>query len=90
MVTTKRSLTLETEERLNQQILLEGKSSAYYLSMASWCDTKGNSKSSDFLYRHSEEERQHMLKLFGYVNDAGGHALQPEITGIPHDFNNLQ
>lgn len=89
MVTTKRSLTLETEERLNQQILLEGKSSAYYLSMASWCDKEGYSTSSDFLYSHSEEERQHMLKLFGYVNNAGGHALQPEITGIPHDFKSL-
>ena len=89
MVTTKRSLTLETEERLNQQILLEGKSSAYYLSMASWCDKEGYSTSSDFLYSHSEEERQHMLKLFGYANNAGGHALQPEITGIPHDFKSL-
>ncbi len=89
-VTTKRSLTSETEEQLNQQILLEGKSSAYYLSMASWCDKEGFSTSADFLYRHAEEERQHMLKLFGYVNDAGGHALQPEITGIPHDFKSLR
>ena len=31
-----------------------------------------------------------MLKLFSYVNDAGGHALQPEITGIKHEFASLR
>ena len=60
-VTPNRSLTEETEAKLNQQILMEGLSSARYLSMASWCDTKGYVKSAEFLYRHSEEERQHML-----------------------------
>ena len=90
LVTTSRSLTEETEEKLNKQIDMEGKSSAYYLSMASWCETMGYSNSSQFLYRHAEEERQHMLKIFGYINDAGGHALQPEVTGIRHKFNNLR
>jgi len=88
-VTSTRSLTIETEKKLNAQILLEGQSSAYYLSMASWCDKEGYSTSAEFLYRHSEEERQHMLKIFGYINDAGGHALQPVIDNIPHNFNNL-
>ena len=31
-----------------------------------------------------------MLKLFGYINDGGGHALQPEITGIKHEFKSLR
>jgi len=89
-VTTTRSLTLETEKKLNEQILLEGQSSAYYLSMASWCDKEGYSTSAEFLYRHSEEERQHMLKIFGYINNAGGHALQPIIDSIPHNFKSLR
>ena len=38
IITKERSLTKETEDLLNQQIDMEGKSSAYYLSMASWCD----------------------------------------------------
>ena len=90
IITQKRSLTQETEDLLNRQIHMEGTSSASYLSMASWCDKSGFSVSADFLYRHSEEERQHMLKLFGYINDAGGHALHPEITNIPHNFNSLR
>jgi ferritin len=89
-LTPTRSISAETEKLLNQQIVMEGKSSAAYLSMASWCQTKGFDTSASFLYRHSEEERMHMLKLIHYVNDAGGHALQPEITGIKHTFNSLK
>lgn len=89
-ITSASSLTRETEVLLNKQIIMEGKSSAAYLSMASWCETKGFETSSAFLYRHSDEERMHMLKLIRYVNAAGGHALQPEITGIKHTFKSLR
>lgn len=90
IVTPKRSLTSETEQLLNKQIIMEGKSSAAYLSMASWCETQGYDTSAQFLYKHSEEERMHMLKLFGYINAAGGHAMQPEISGIKHSFKSLR
>jgi ferritin len=90
LVTPTRSLTKETEELLNTQIVMEGKSAAAYLSMASWCETKGYETSSGFLYKHSDEERMHMLKLIRYVNTAGGHAIQPEITGIQHTFKSLR
>src|SRR5690606_29030763 len=43
-----------------------------------------------YLYEHSDEERQHMLKLIHYINEAGGHAIQPEITGIKHHFGSLR
>src|SRR5688572_16455486 len=88
--TPARSITSEIEALLNNQIIMEGKSSAAYLSMASWCDTQGFEISAEFLYKHSQEERIHMLKLFRYINAAGGHALQPEITGIKHSFKTLR
>ena len=58
--TPARSITPEIEGLLNKQIVMEGKSSAAYLSMASWCDTQGFEISAEFLYKHSEEERRHM------------------------------
>jgi ferritin len=88
--TPSRSITPEIEALLNQQIVMEGKSSAAYLSMASWCDTQGFEVSAEFLYKHSEEERRHMLKLFKYVNAAGGHARQPEISSLQHEFKSLR
>lgn len=90
LVTKQRSLLNETEELLNKQIAMEGESSVAYLSMASWCEMKGYENSAEFLYNHSEEERMHMLKLIRYVNEAGGHALQPEITNIRHEFSSLK
>ena len=84
------SLSEKTEKMLNHQVMMEGKSSAYYLSMASWCDMKGYMHSAKFLYRHAEEERMHMLRLVHYINDSGGYALQPEITGLPHTFTSLK
>ena len=75
---------------LNQQIAMEAKASASYLAMASWCDEKGYKYSADFLYQQAEEEHEHMLKIFHYLNDAGGRALQPEITGIQQNFTSLK
>ncbi|SHO59808.1 ferritin [Algoriphagus zhangzhouensis] len=90
IVTLQRSLLHDTEELLNNQIEMEGKSSAYYLSMASWCHMMGYENAAKYLYTHADEERMHMMKIFQYVNEAGGHAIQPEITGIRHHFNSLR
>jgi len=84
------ALSQESERLLNQQVAMEAKSSAGYLAMASWCDVKGYKHAATFLYDHAEEERAHMLRLFHYINDVGGHAQQPEITGIRHDFQSLR
>ncbi len=90
IVTLKRSLLQDTENLLNEQIAMEGKSSAYYLSMASWCHMMGFMNAAQYLYTHSDEERMHMMKIFQYVNEAGGHSIQPEITGVRHHFNSLR
>lgn len=90
IVTLKRSLLVDTEKLLNKQVEMEGKSSAYYLSMASWCDMMGYANAAKYLYTHADEERMHMMKIFHYINEAGGHAFQPEITDIRHQFNSLR
>ncbi|MCU0317902.1 MAG: ferritin [Amoebophilaceae bacterium] len=87
---SKCSLSQETAQLLNQQVGAEGRSSAYYLAMASWCDTQGYKNAAKFLYHHAEEERAHMLKLFHYINDAGGRAIHPEITEVKHDFDSFR
>ncbi len=87
---SKCSLSQETEQLLNQQVGMEARSSAHYLAMASWCDTQGYKYAAEFLYHHAEEEKEHMLKLFHYINDVGGHAMHPEITGIQHTFKSFR
>lgn len=75
---------------LNKQIELEAMSSNAYLSMASWAEVQGWNGVCKFLYKHSDEERLHMLKLFHFVNERGGKAVVPEIKGIKTSYNALQ
>jgi len=69
----------EIQLALNEQISAEASSSHLYLAMASWAETKGYEGVSNFFYKQSDEERQHMLKLVKYVNERGGHAHIPAI-----------
>jgi ferritin len=87
IVRIKTSLSEDIERLLNEQIKMESKSSAIYLSMASWCDREGFQHCAEFFYRQSDEERTHMMKIFRYINEAGGMAISPEITGLPVDFD---
>ena len=78
------------EEALNKQISLEGNSSQFYLAMASWAESQGYNGTAEFLYRQTDEERQHMLKLIRYVNERGGTAIIPPIDGPPVNFEGLE
>jgi ferritin len=69
----------KVENALLKQVALEAYASMSYLAMASWMDCKGYEGTAQFLYAQSEEERGHMLKIFHYINDAGGTAIVPEL-----------
>lgn len=83
-------ISKKIESSLNNQIRLEGESSQYYLSMASWAEGQGYNGISKFLYHHSDEERLHMLKLFHYINDRNGHAKVPDLKKPPDTFKSVQ
>jgi len=82
-------LSNKIQDALNKQVGDENYASHYYLSMASWCDKTGLHGSAQFLYAHAEQERDHMMKLFRYVNDAGSHALVQAVKEPAHDFQSL-
>jgi len=89
-------LTKKVEELCNRQIEREGYSSNLYLAMASWAETKGMSGIAAWLYAQAEEERQHMLRFFRYVNERNGTAIVPEFKkpplkykGIPEMFDEV-
>lgn len=82
-------LKKKIEEALNAQILIEAESSQIYLAMASWAETQGLGGTAQFLYKHSDEERVHMLKLVQYVNERGGHAIVPALPKPDTDYISL-
>ncbi len=75
---------------LNEQIALEGYASFLYLSMASWCEQEGLEGCAQFMHRQSEEERQHMLRLYGYLSEMDARALTPAILQPPHEFKSVR
>ena len=90
-------LTKKMQDALNEQVKIEAQSSQVYLAMAAWAEIQpGFDNITGFFYRHSDEERMHMLKLIHFINDRGGFARipaleQPQLTfpSINHAFKEL-
>jgi len=83
-------LSKKIESALNKQIEVEAYSSQVYLAMASWADTEGLNGVANFLFQHSDEERQHMLKLVGFVNERGGQAVIPALKKPKKTYNSVR
>ena len=75
---------------LNKQIRIEGESSQIYLAMASWAELQGLEGVAEFMYNQSDEERMHMLKLFKYVNERGGHAQVTQLDAPALEFGSFK
>lgn len=83
-------LSKTIEEALNKQVTIEAESSQVYLAMASWAETQGFEGVATFMYAHSDEEREHMLKLIKFVNERGGHAKVSQLSAPPTEFGSFR
>ena len=75
---------------LNEQIEMEGYASFLYLSMAGWFENKSMWGCAAFMYRQSQEEHGHMMRIFHYVIEMDGVAVSPAIKQAPSDFESVQ
>ena len=78
------------EDILNKQVTKEANAAQIYLSYAIWADSKGYSGVADLLFRHSGEERNHMMKVIQYIQERGGKAKVTALPAPPKDPENLQ
>jgi ferritin len=84
-------LSKTVQVALNEQIKIEAESSQVYLAMASWAEIQpGINNVTSFFYRHSDEERTHMLKLIHFVNERGGFATVPALPQPPITFPSIK
>ncbi len=65
---------------LNEQMNREFQASNTYLQMGAWAENNDLTGCAKFLYKHSEEEKEHMRKIFDYILERSGH---PKIENIP-------
>ncbi len=83
-------LSKKIEEALNKQVTIEAESSQVYLAMASYAENLGFEGVSQFMYAHSDEEREHMLKLIKFINERGGHAKVSQLSAPPTEFGSFK
>jgi len=82
-------LTTGMVEKLNEQLNLEFYSANLYLQMSAWCSDKGYEGAAAFLKAHSQEEMEHMQRLFDYLSDTGALPLLGQIAAPPVDFKSI-
>jgi len=75
---------------INRQIERESYSSHLYLSMAAWSENQGLEGTSKWLYAQSDEERLHLLKFIGYINERGGKAVVSGMEQPPVEFTSVK
>ncbi|HKR07320.1 MAG TPA: ferritin [Bacteroidia bacterium] len=78
MNTNRLSKTIETA--LNTQMTKEAHASQIYLSYGAWADSAGFGGIANFLFRHAQEERNHMMKVLEYILKRGA---KVKVTAIP-------
>jgi len=78
------------QKALNDQIRMESESSQIYLAMASWAEIKGFEGIAAFMFKQSDEERLHMLKLLKYVNQRGGEAFISSLDEPRLDYTSFR
>jgi ferritin len=84
-------LSDKMQASLNEQVAMEAQSSQVYLAMACWAEVQpGLEGVTAFFYRHSDEERMHMLKLIAYVNERGGFAKVPALEQPRLQYDSLK
>lgn len=65
-------LSKAMEASLIKQMTKENQASQIYLALGIWADSKGYGGISNFLFRHAQEERNHMIKVMMYILERGG------------------
>ena len=87
METNRLSPTLA--KALNQQMTNEASNSQIYLAYASWAADQGFDGISNFLFRHANEERNHMMKILEYILKRGAKVVITEIPAPGPDPENV-
>ncbi|HTB30616.1 MAG TPA: ferritin [Bacteroidia bacterium] len=81
----KNRLSKNMTKALNVQMTKEAHASQIYLSFAAWADNQGYGGIANFLFRHAQEERNHMMKILEYILKRGA---EVEVASIPEPFEN--
>jgi len=75
---------------LNAQMTKEAHAAQIYLSYGAWADSRGYSGVANFLFRHAQEERNHMMKILEYILKRGAEVKVTAIPAPPENPTSIQ
>jgi len=73
-------------DALNDQLKQELYSSYLYLSMSAFCDNQSLTGFAHWLRLQADEEREHAMKFFDFIQDRDGRAVLQAIPQPPREF----
>ncbi|MBS1532845.1 MAG: ferritin [Bacteroidetes bacterium] len=73
-------LSQKIASALNQQMTNEAHNAQIYLAYGAWADSEGYEGIANFLFRHANEERNHMMKFLEYILKRGSKVV---VSAIP-------
>ena len=76
-------------DKLSEQMAVELDASHMYLQASAWCSVRGFEGCSQFLKRQSDEEKDHMYRLYDYILQTGGLPVLRNITAPRKDYDSL-
>ncbi len=83
-------LSEAVQAKLNEQIQKEAFASNAYLAMATWAEKENLPNIAEYFYKSAEEEREHMLEIYKYINTNGGAArLEHKLDKPKEKFKNV-
>ncbi|MGC9348319.1 MAG: ferritin [Anaerolineae bacterium] len=74
------------QDAMNEQIKNELYSAYLYLSMAAYFETENLTGFAHWMREQAEEEQEHALKFFDFINERGGRVTLHAIDQPPADF----
>lgn len=83
-------LSKKMNTSLNAQMTKEAEAAQIYLAYGSWANDKGYGGIGNFLFRHANEERNHMMKFIQYILERGSKVKISPIPAPGEDPTNIQ
>ena len=75
------------EKALNEQVNAEMYSSYFYLSMAAWLEGEGLGGMGAWMRGQAEEEMEHTMRFYSYIQERGGRVVMTAIDGPPTEWD---
>lgn len=82
-------LAKRVESAMNKQLAMELRSAYVYLAMSAYCESQSLPGFASWLRAQAQEEVEHGMKFFDFINDRDGRVRLEALEQPPGDFSSV-